>query len=376
MRILVTKNGNIIIQEIDTSTSINNNNENKNYLPSLKRHMSSNHYHRIKKVTINSKFRNFKKNNLIDNKFLSTSKINKSNKPKSTYNTMINFNKKKKNFNLYDNVVTINKKPKYIKLNNHKLIFPKQFSDKYEKDNKESTAIISSSMKFYMPSITLKNSNTTNLNKKYYSFNDIISNENIIEMKKKLINEYKEKEKYEKITENNFRSIYKPESDLEKFNDLLFSPIIKSSKLSLIKYINQKKFNPKALKSLYERDPVDLDKMDQICKVYFINKEKDDKLNNFIKDKANEKMNNTKHEFQNIIKDAEERVEDFKIKLEKYNHKVNEKEKYREIFQDLKNKHWERFNLDRFNKKKEFKPRYIHSYLDKKQSISLINNII
>ena len=40
-------------------------------------------------------------------------------------------------------------------------------------------------------------------------------------MKKLIINNRKEKEKYTRIDENNFRSSYEIQIDLEKFNDVI-----------------------------------------------------------------------------------------------------------------------------------------------------------
>ena len=155
-----------------------------------------------------------------------------------------------------------------------------------------------------MPSINLKNSNNTSLyEKKYYSFNDIIPKENIIEMKKKVIYDYMEKEKYSKVTNNDFRSIYKAESNLDRFNFLLFSPKIESTKLSLIKYLNEKKINPKSLISLYRKNPNKINKINQMCINYFINKGNksfNDLLGNKIKDKKETLRNSLKK----IIKDA------------------------------------------------------------------------
>ena len=362
MRIIITKKGRTIIQEIENNSSNINND-----LPFLKRYNSTCHYNRIKKSLINKKLQTLKYNNLSNNiHFLSSLKSNNSSFSKITNNTAKTYRTNINNsYDNNENNISIIKNPKYINLHYHKLIFPKYFSDKYEKESKDSNNIIDSKMNSYIPTKRLKNLNISELSdKNYYSLNDIIPKKNIIEMKKKIIDDYKNKEKYNIIDENHFRSVYHSKSNLDKFNNLLFSPKIKSTKLSLIKYLNEKKIEPKALTTLYKKFPIKLNKLNQICKLYFINKERVKILNDNIKKKANEKSNNVKNIFQIEMKDAEVKVDNFKIKLQKYRYKINEREKYRDIFFNIKNKYWDKYNLDRYNKKVVLTKR--NSSLDKK----------
>ena len=240
--------------------------------------------------------------------------------------------------------------PKIVKLHHKKLSFPKQFSDKYEKDTSKATAIIDSNLNYYMPSIPLKtNPHISSFSDKnrYYSFNDIIPSKNILEMRKKIIKENEKKIKEANISDYNYRDKINSEINLEKFNNLLLTPKIKSTKLGLIKYLNEKKIGPKVLKSLYNKDNIKINKLNELCKNYFINKEKNRKINDFIKDKKKEKLNFSGNNLDINIKDAEEKIDEFKTKLEKYNFKVNKKEKYRDLFSEVKNKHWKKYNLDR-----------------------------
>ena len=55
-------------------------------------------------------------------------------------------------------------------------------------------------------------------------------------MKKLIINNRKEKEKHTRIDENNFRSSYEIQTDLEKFNDVINYPKINGNKTGLIKF--------------------------------------------------------------------------------------------------------------------------------------------
>ena len=376
MRILITKKGRTIIQEIDNNNSLNYSSNIKD-LPFLKRYYSTGHYNRIKKSIINKKLQILKYNNNLSNniQFLNSSKNNNSSFSKITNNTAKSYrnNDINNSYDISENNISIIKNPKYIKLHNQKLIFPSYFSDKYEKDSKESTNIIDSNLNSYIPTKRLNNLNISEFSdKKYYSLSEIIPKKNINEMKKKIIEDYNNKAKITRIDENHFRSIYHSKSNLDKFNNLLFSSKIKSTKLSLIKYLNEKKIEPKALTTLYQKDLAKINKLNQICKLYFINKEKIKIYNDKIKKKANDRVDNIKNKFQIEMKDAELKIDNFKYKLQKYRYRLNEREKYNDILFSIKNKYWDRYDLDRYNKKSN--PKKMNSFLDKSQNSEILIN--
>ena len=374
MRIIITKKGSVIFKEFNDNKILNNSmNDNSNF---YKRYYSMGHCPKIKNIIINNKSHNIKYEKSANNfQFITPSRKNSINNLEN--NSLFTLRKSSLNtsFDISENKINLIKNKKFIKLHKPKFKVPKKFSDKYENDLKEnSSVIIDSNINYCMPSINLKNSNNSSLSeKKLYSFNDIIPKENIIEMKKKVIYDYMEKEKYSKVTDNNFRSIYRAESNLDRFNFLLFSPKIESTKLSLIKYLNEKKINPKSLISLYRKNPIKINKINQMCINYFINKGNksfNDLLGNKIKDKKEAIRNSLKK----IIKDAEKKVDFFKEKLERYNHKIDEKEKYKELLIDIKRKYWDRYNLDRFKKNFDSSSKNIYSFSGK--SMDNINNNI
>ena len=53
-----------------------------------------------------------------------------------------------------------------------------------------------------------------------------------------------------------------------------------------------------------------------------------------------------------------------KQKLQKYEKKIDEKEKYREHFNDIIMHHWLKRDLERFNKKSTPKPKYIETFVE------------
>ena len=223
MRILITKEGNTIIQEIDDSYP-----NIPQMTTNFNRGYSTGHQLRNKEF----------KQNLIANKFsLTNDKIGNFSK---ILNNKIPKNLKKSKIKLFRNISNINmedieitkdeiKSAKQIKVTEKKIYFPKEFSEKYEKieTDKMSSGIINSSNNI-LPSISqkkeifdgLNDSNSIIRNKKYMSLAEIIPNDSIIQMKKKILDDKKKRDKATIITQNDFRTEYEPENDIQKLNNL------------------------------------------------------------------------------------------------------------------------------------------------------------
>ena len=278
---------------------------------------------------------------------------------------------------------------KQIKLNEHKITFPKQFAEKYESDitNSNNSNIINSSNNV-LPSLTSNNLNSkiekdlqsptrNNINKiyntssnsfinqeKYLSLNEIIPNNSLYQMKKKILKDRKIRDRATFITENDFRTAYQPISELQNFNNLLQTSLVNSNKSNLIRYLNEKKIAPLTVKILANQDVDKISKINKICQTIFSNQEKDKLFNEIVKNKAKQRINNTKKEFQSIITGLGTNMDEAKEKLKKYEKKIDEKEKYREYFNDVVIHHWLKRDLERFNKKSTPKPKYMETFVD------------
>ena len=364
MRILITKQGNIIIQEIDDTLPLN-----------------------IRNLKSTSKFRGYstdyplRKSNFSN--FNSTIRKN---------NIMRQTPKIKRYRNLEDTEITKEEMQtaKQIRLNEHKITFPKQFAEKYESDitNSNNSNIINSSNNV-LPSLNSNNLNSklgkdlqsptknsinnknynsstnTFLNQeKYLSLNEIIPNNSVYLMKKKIMKDKIIRDRATFITENDFRTAYQPVSELQNFNNLLRTSLVNSNKSNLIRYLNEKKIAPLTIKILANQDVDKISKINKICQTIFSNQEKDKLFNEIVKNKAKQRINNTKKEFQNVISGLGNNMEEAKEKLKKYEKKIDEKEKYREYFNDVVIHHWLRRDLERFNKKSTPKPKYIETFAD------------
>ncbi len=379
MRILVTKQGNIIIQEIDDT------------MPLYTQNLSSTS--RFRGYSTDYQQRKLNKSGI--NNFSKANNIFKQSPNRSVYGSK-KLEYRKKYQNLEDTEITKEnlQKAKQIKINEHKITFPKQFAEKYENDilNANNSNIINSSSNNVLPPLSpdnhlmtsnldeknksptknnnqYNNINTTSNNsimkkEQYLTLKEIIPNSSLYQMKKKILKEKKIRDRATVITENDFRSAYKPETDLQRFNDILMTSRVNSNKSNLIKYLNERKIAPLTIKILADQDSDKISKINKICQTIFRNQDKEKLFYEIVKNKARQRINNTKKEFQMSINGLGSNMTEAKEKLKKYEKSIDKKEKYREYFNDVVIHHWMKRDLERFNKKSTPKPKYMEPFVD------------
>ena len=379
MRILVTKQGNIIIQEIDDT------------MPLYTQNLSSTS--RFRGYSTDYQQRKLNKSGI--NNFSKANNIFKQSPNRSVYGSK-KLEYRKKYQNLEDTEITKEnlQKAKQIKINEHKITFPKQFAEKYENDilNANNSNIINSSSNNVLPPLSpdnhlmtsnldeknksptknnnqYNNINTTSNNsimkkEQYLTLKEIIPNSSLYQMKKKILKEKKIRDRATVITEKDFRSAYKPETDLQIFNDILMTSRVNSNKSNLIKYLNERKIAPLTIKILADQDSDKISKINKICQTIFRNQDKEKLFYEIVKNKARQRINNTKKEFQMSINGLGSNMTEAKEKLKKYEKSIDKKEKYREYFNDVVIHHWMKRDLERFNKKSTPKPKYMEPFVD------------
>ena len=379
MRILVTKQGNIIIQEIDDT------------MPLYTQNLSSTS--RFRGYSTDYQQRKLNKSGI--NNLSKANNIFKQSPNRSVYGSK-KLEYRKKYQNLEDTEITKEnlQKAKQIKINEHKITFPKQFAEKYENDilNANNSNIINSSSNNVLPPLSpdnhlmtsnldeknksptknnnqYNNINTTSNNsimkkEQYLTLKEIIPNSSLYQMKKKILKEKKIRDRATVITENDFRSAYKPETDLQRFNDILMTSRVNSNKSNLIKYLNERKIAPLTIKILADQDSDKISKINKICQTIFRNQDKEKLFYEIVKNKARQRINNTKKEFQMSINGLGSNMTEAKEKLKKYEKSIDKKEKYREYFNDVVIHHWMKRDLERFNKKSTPKPKYMEPFVD------------
>ena len=365
MRILITNAGKIVLEDLEDLQ------ESSPKTMNIIRHrnLTISHYDPMKNKRIPFQ-NNITISSLNDNNLYNTTNIFQ-NRRKMILNSDINTNNFLDNINNNNNSIDI-KEVKPLKLGKNKITFPKDFADKYDNDTNKSIGNIISSNENFIPflsnssnnNISSSNINNTH-NSKLHSFKEIIPESSINTMKKLIVNNRKEKEKHTRIDENNFRSSYEIQTDLEKFNDVINYPKINGNKTGLIKYLNIKKnLNPNYLKEIVESDSIHIGRVNKMCKILFHSEEQSNLLNNIIKQKIKTKNNSIQRDSQMKLDQMKKDIDSIKIKLDKYKHRVNDKEKYREMFNDMVLHYWSKYDFDKLNKKGMPRNKYMASFFE------------
>ena len=335
MRIIVTKNGIEVVEELDEmdkNNSLSKLNKKKTFISHFRRNTSLNFK--------NTNYSNLFNQKKFNNRFLSPFDFDIQNIPQSEL-----------------------KQAKELKLSTTKISFPKSFAQIYE-DNNSTSNIIDSN--FQLPSLInsksdFLNNNESNisLNSKYYSFNDIIPRNKVNKMKINLIKNRRMKDRLSRIDENNFRSIYLPKTELENFEDVLNCQIINPNKVILIKYLNESKnLQPLALKELINSNQHRLNRMNKMCEILLRKEDKNQLMKEDIKKKLKNEISDEVIKCQKKIDSMKNDIQEFKETMEKYNIKrVDHKENYKDLFHMMETKVWAKYNFDRFNKKSTPKPK-------------------
>ncbi len=333
MRVIVTRNGIEVVEELD----------------------EMNRYNPLSSQSIGKK-------NLTSYNRRNNSLESKSNRYSNTFTSLNDTRKSNKRFSSPDEFDIENlpqnelKQAKELKLTTTKISFPKSFAHNYD-DNDTSSNIIDSN--FQLPTLSnnfksiIQSDNNSLLNSKYYSFRDIIPNNKINQMKLNIINEKRLKDRLSRIDETKFRSVYQPKTELEKFDDVLDCPLINSNKMGLIRYLNESKNpQPVTLKDLANSSISRINRMNKMCGILLRKEDQQKVMSQNIQKKIKTGINAEMIEYQKQIDDMKQNINDFKEKMEKYNVKrVDHKENYKDLFHIMETKVWAKYDFERLNKK-------------------------
>jgi hypothetical protein len=241
-------------------------------------------------------------------------------------------------------------------------------TQKYDDNTQPSSNIISVNNK--IPNFLLKvneenmTSDSLGNNVRLYTFNDIIPNKTVTDMKIKIIRDQKMKDKLSKVNENNFRSTYQEKTDIEKLDELLSCPKINSTKLGLIKYLNNdKQLTPFYINKVINSDAVQINRMNKLAQILVDKEEKMKLQNNLIENKIENAKNEEKILINKQMDTMKRQMEGFKSRLDKYNKKIDRRERYRDLFNDVVIHYWNKYDYDKLNKKGTPKNKYTSSYL-------------
>lgn len=317
MRILITQRGSQVIKEIEEITGAS---------------------HSLNKKIIR---RNTKKRKLTIphlHRYQTNSSLDSFNETNSHLKTITPFIKSTQSNEMDSQQV------KTVKLTMSKITFPKPFIGKYEKEENEDQPIISR-VTHFLPSISLSNES------RLYSLNEIIPPTKIKTLKRNFINENRNRDKMSRIDETKFRSTYEELTPLEKLNEVISYPKINSKKENLIKYLSESNsLNPVSLRTIVESDNNQISKVNKMCQILFHQEDQQRLVKEIIQTKLKERTASEKIQFQNGIDIMKREVDDINSYLKKYRKRVHDREKYRDIYNEMVIHHWKKFNLNRLNK--------------------------
>ena len=368
MRILITRDGQEVVEDLENTSDINQfstrRTNPKNYTQT----------HFLQRSTLTQS--HFSQRNKTNTR----NRMNKMNRTNNPYQTFTSFNDLspmsiRKRMISYDPDLQIPtstdiKNAKFHKLSPHnKVTVSKVMTQKYDDITEPSSNIISVNNK--IPNFLLKVNEESNMtsdslgnNVRLYTFNDIIPNKTVTDMKIKIIRDQKMKDKLSKVNENNFRSTYQEKTDIEKLDELLSCPKINSTKLGLIKYLNNdKQLTPFYISKVINSDAVQINRMNKLAQILVDKEEKMKLQNNLIENKIENAKNEEKILINKQMDTMKRQMEGFKERLQKYNKKIDRKERYRDLFNDVVIHYWNKYDYDKLNKKGTPKNKYTSSYL-------------
>ena len=401
MRIVITKNGKILVHELEDESPSNIKSRMKSFQSSSYSRLPIIHTNEelLKKYSTKGKTNEFimtlmrhketstkkRSNSLMDKKVMDNlynrddSKINENelNQAKKVNLSLSKLNISQVFMDKYDSYDE-NFKKKLIEFSNH---FKKSQKSK-EKDNNTEAKVDNSNV--------LNNSNNSNNNSKNNNINPMDSNTGInilnnsstlslskikrinigdIISKKNLYILRNQMSKYNKGSNDvripldkenlrsfNFRSKYENKQATDDDMELILNYGINSDKSSIIRYFQQKKkISPQYFENLLKYDESQLYKLNKVCEAIFASKKKEKKKMKFFGELKDDKFKSgiNMKDIDNLIKTSDSILNVHTTSSK--NRKFWRLNAYKEDIERIRNKYWIRYDVDRFLKNKQKK---------------------
>jgi len=409
MRIVITKNGKTIVKELDEETADNKFDKSKS------KYNQSSSYTKLPIIYSNNE-ELFKKYTSKNNKFLKDILKYRETFQNKRSSSVVDRNVIDSFYNRDESKVNLNElnKAKRLKISHPKINMTQAFLDKYDDFdssfknkvndlhnslNNNSTVIDQSGDKYknnednknmdsnmqqsfgniyqnknqsmngtinnYYSNYGLNSSSLISNKNKKISIGNIISKNNLINLRKQIsqYNKGYDDTRFPLNEENmrsyNFRSRYENKQMTEDDIDLILNYSINPDKFNIIKYFQQEKnISPQYFENLVKYDEQQMYKLNKICQLIFHRKENDSKNFNLKyyelnKDKKidRQKGNQSIKDLQTIIKRSNSILYDYNVL--KKNHGFWRKHQFQEDVMKIKEKYWDKYNVDRFLKNRE-----------------------
>jgi len=279
------------------------------------------------------------------------SKIIRNSSSKMNRNSSSKGSKKRNPFQISDTEASLSLKPdKMVTIRQKKLSMPKNIADKYVTRNDYESREPSDKNKvnFLLPMLPDKLfPNPEEEMPKSFSLKKIFGDQNINELKLKMKNDKRMKDRHFVMSPNTLRSPIESKSPYEILDEEL-DTIIETNKMNLIRYLSSKNFSEKSIHKIANYDEHQKIRINKLCQIAEHN---DDNLKNMllkIQQKISTKHNAVKGDFKEEIdalkggKDLQNRI------IAHYPKKVIKKDIiYHEQLKDI-NKIWKNLHLSRY----------------------------
>ena len=403
MRIVITKNGKIIVRELEDESP----NNNKFGKTNLKYNQSSS-YTKLP-IVYSSNEELFKKYNSKNNEFLRNVRRYRETFQSKRSSSVVDKNVLESFYNRDESKVNLKElnQAKMIKISHPKMNMSQAFIDKYDnfdsnyksklsdlnynlsnnmnvtdkQDEKNINEINKnidnnknmehnfqfSNMNMNYDTNLGMNSSTLNSGRiNRINLGKIISANNLINLRNQIskYNKGHEDVRYPLNEQNmksfNFRSKYENKQATEEDMDLFLNYSINPDKANIIKYFQQnKKISPQYFENLVKYDEAKLYKLNKICQLIFHRQENEDKnldLKYYELNKENDKFDREKgsrhlKDLRGIVDKSNSILDDYNIM--KKNYSFWRKNLYKEEVMKIKKKYWDKYNVDRYLKNRQ-----------------------
>lgn len=222
----------------------------------------------------------------------------------------------------------------------------------YSNDEKENEHIVA--FDEGLPEISL-NGTKKSKNEKV-TFEEIIGKGKVMDLKKKLVASKMMRDKLSKVDENCFRTSYQRFTDLEKLESTLKCKAITPNYTNLIRYISNEKdsLSKESINRIVRFDNEKMYKINRICQTVFVKQQEDKLKNEALQTYLDYRHNKSKLDVDNHLKKTGNKFEECKLLLDKYENKVNDRARYRDIHRDIKKHYWSKFDYEKLCGKKYF----------------------
>lgn len=250
-------------------------------------------------------------------------------------------------------------KAKEVQIKQKKVSMPKNVTDRYNTDTKNiiSTKIITNSTlpikkTEYNSTIDSNSANTARLK---FPIKDILTDTSYKNLKSNLIKEKILKDKNARIDDTKFRTIYENKNYIEKLEQKLAREI-NPDRINLIKYLNEKKnISEVLINKLYQYDEEKINRVNKICQIVFHDEERSKMYQGLLNERLIVMKNKKKVDYKNSIETMGREMKGIASILKGYEKTVNNKERYRDIHNDIVKNYWRKYNVDFMQRKGDTK---------------------